>query len=54
MSAGPFTVFAPVNAGFDALPAGTVDSLLKPEAKDTLAKVLTAHVVSGKLSGARR
>ncbi len=50
--AGPFTVFAPVNAGFAALPAGTVDSLLKPEAKDTLVKVLTAHVVSGKLSAA--
>jgi uncharacterized surface protein with fasciclin (FAS1) repeats len=50
--AGPFTVFAPVNAGFDALPAGTVDTLLKPESKDTLTKVLTAHVVSGKLSAA--
>jgi uncharacterized surface protein with fasciclin (FAS1) repeats len=51
-SAGPFTVFAPVNAAFDALPAGTVDTLLKPESKDTLVKVLTAHVVSGKLSAA--
>lgn len=51
-SAGPFTVFAPVNAAFDALPAGTVDTLLKPESKDTLVKVLTAHVVAGKLSGA--
>ena len=50
--AGPFTVFAPVNAAFDALPAGTVDTLLKPESKDMLTKVLTAHVVAGKLSGA--
>ncbi len=53
MSDGPFTVFAPVNAGFDALPAGTVETLLKPENKDTLTKVLTAHVVAGKLSGAQ-
>ena len=51
-SAGPFTVFAPVNAGFAKLPAGTVDTLLKPENKGLLTKVLTAHVVSGKLSGA--
>ena len=43
---GPFTVFAPVNAAFDALPAGTVDTLLKPENKDTLAKILTCHVVA--------
>lgn len=49
-TAGPFTVFAPVNAGFDMLPPGTVDSLLKPENKDTLTKVLTAHVIAGKLS----
>jgi uncharacterized surface protein with fasciclin (FAS1) repeats len=49
---GPFTVFAPVNAGFAKLPAGTVDTLLKPENKKTLTKVLTAHVVAGKLSGA--
>ena len=49
---GPFTVFAPVNAAFDALPAGTVDSLLKPDMKDTLTKVLTYHVVAGKLSAA--
>ena len=49
---GPFTVFAPVNNAFDALPAGTVDTLLKPESKDTLTKVLTAHVVAGKMSGA--
>jgi len=44
---GPFTVFAPVNAAFAALPAGTVDTLLKPENKATLAKVLTYHVVPG-------
>ncbi|KKK86150.1 hypothetical protein LCGC14_2766110, partial [marine sediment metagenome] len=47
---GPFTVFAPVNAAFDALPAGTVETLLKPENKDMLTKILTAHVVSGKMS----
>jgi uncharacterized surface protein with fasciclin (FAS1) repeats len=46
-SPGPFTVFAPVNAAFAALPAGTVDTLLKPENKDMLVKVLTAHVVAG-------
>lgn len=46
-SAGPFTVFAPVNAAFAALPAGTVDTLLKPENKGTLTKVLTYHVVAG-------
>src|SRR4029078_11658982 len=45
---GPFTVFAPVNAAFDALPAGTVDTLLKPENKGTLTKVLTYHVVPGR------
>src|SRR5579871_5445886 len=44
---GPFTVFAPVNSAFAALPAGTVDNLLKPENKATLVKVLTYHVVSG-------
>ena len=49
-SKGPFTVFAPVNAAFDALPAGTVDTLLKPENKATLTKVLTYHVVSGRLT----
>ncbi len=43
--AGPFTVFAPINAAFAALPAGTVDALLKPENKATLDKVLTYHVV---------
>jgi len=42
---GPFTVFAPTNAAFEALPAGTVETLLKPENKDTLVKVLTCHVV---------
>ena len=50
---GPFTVFAPTNAAFDALPAGTVESLLKPENKDALTKVLTCHVVAAKaMSGA--
>ncbi|MFN0192820.1 MAG: fasciclin domain-containing protein [Aestuariivirga sp.] len=43
---GPFTVFAPVNAAFDALPAGTVDNLLKPENNDQLVKILTCHVVA--------
>ncbi len=47
--AGPFTVFAPTNEAFAALPAGTVDTLLKPENKAALTKVLTYHVVSGKL-----
>ena len=47
-SAGPFTVFAPTNAAFKMLPAGTVDNLLKPENKSALAGVLTYHVVSGK------
>ncbi|MEA5402236.1 fasciclin domain-containing protein [Arcicella sp. DC2W] len=46
---GPFTVFAPVNDAFENLPAGTVETLLKPENKATLAKVLTYHVVAGKL-----
>ena len=45
---GPFTVFAPTNEAFAALPAGTVDNLLKPENKATLTKILTYHVVSGK------
>jgi uncharacterized surface protein with fasciclin (FAS1) repeats len=45
---GPFTVFAPTNAAFGALPAGTVDTLLKPENKGTLTKVLTYHVVPGR------
>ena len=47
---GPFTVFAPTNAAFQKLPAGTVDTLLKPENKSTLTKVLTYHVVAGRLS----
>lgn len=46
-SAGPFTVFAPVNSAFDKLPAGTVETLLKPENKDMLTKVLTYHVIAG-------
>lgn len=45
---GPFTVLAPVNAAFDALPAGTVDTLLKPENKDQLAKILACHVIPAK------
>jgi uncharacterized surface protein with fasciclin (FAS1) repeats len=47
---GPFTVFAPTNEAFAKLPAGTVDNLLKPENKETLAKILTYHVVAGRLS----
>ena len=50
--AGPFTVFAPTNAAFAKLPAGTVETLLKPENKATLAKILTYHVVSGNLNAA--
>ena len=50
--AGPFTVFAPTNAAFAALPAGTVDTLLKPENKAMLSGILTYHVVSGKLDAA--
>ena len=46
---GPFTVFAPTNEAFAALPAGTVDKLLKPENKPTLVKILTYHVVPGRL-----
>jgi uncharacterized surface protein with fasciclin (FAS1) repeats len=46
MGKGPFTVFAPTNAAFEALPAGTVDTLLKPENKDQLIKILTCHVVA--------
>ncbi len=52
MGPGPFTVFAPTNDAFAALPAGTVDTLLMAENKDMLIKVLTAHVVAGKWSGA--
>ena len=51
-SAGPFTVFAPTNAAFAALPAGTVDTLLKPENKGALTGVLTYHVVPGKMDAA--
>lgn len=51
-SKGPFTVFAPVNDAFAALPEGTVETLLKPENKDMLVKVLTAHVAAGNWSGA--
>ncbi len=47
---GPFTVFAPTNAAFAKLPAGTVDNLLKPENKATLTKVLTYHVVPGRMT----
>jgi uncharacterized surface protein with fasciclin (FAS1) repeats len=50
--AGPFTVFAPTNEAFAALPAGTVDTLLKPENKGTLTKVLTYHVVPGRVDAA--
>lgn len=49
---GPFTVFAPVNDAFAKLPAGTVESLLKPENKETLVKILTYHVVAGNLDAA--
>jgi len=51
-SAGPFTVFAPTNAAFDKLPAGTVASLVTPEMKPTLTKILTYHVVPGRLTAA--
>src|SRR4029079_10129643 len=47
---GPFTVFAPVNDAFAALPAGTVDNLLKPDSKGTLSAVLHCHVVPGRLN----
>ena len=50
--AGPFTVFAPTNAAFAKLPAGTVETLLKPENKATLAKILTYHVVAGRYTSA--
>jgi uncharacterized surface protein with fasciclin (FAS1) repeats len=49
---GPFTVFAPTNAAFAKLPAGTVDTLVKPENKDQLTKILTYHVVPGRLTAA--
>lgn len=51
-SAGPFTVFAPTNAAFDKLPAGTVATLVKPENKATLTSILTYHVLAGKHSAA--
>ena len=51
-SAGPFTVFAPTNAAFGKLPAGTVETLVKPENKGTLTTILTYHVVAGKMSAA--
>jgi len=51
-SAGPFTVFAPTNAAFDKLPAGTVNALVTPEMKPTLTKILTYHVVPGRLMAA--
>ena len=50
---GPFTVFAPTNEAFAALPAGTVDNLLKPENKKTMDKILTYHVVPGRLIASR-
>lgn len=46
---GPFTVFAPTNEAFDKLPAGTVETLVKPESKETLTKILTYHVVAGNM-----
>ncbi|WP_202845095.1 fasciclin domain-containing protein [Luteimonas saliphila] len=51
--AGPFTVFAPTDAAFAALPAGTLDNLLKPENKDQLVAILTYHVVPGRYPAAR-
>jgi uncharacterized surface protein with fasciclin (FAS1) repeats len=51
-SPGPFTVFAPTNEAFAKLPAGTVETLVKPENKDTLTKILTYHVVAGRMSTA--
>ena len=51
-SAGPFTVFAPTNEAFDKLPKGTVETLVKPENKATLTKILTYHVVAGRMTSA--
>ncbi|PZS82824.1 fasciclin [Stenotrophomonas maltophilia] len=51
--AGPFTVFAPTNAAFNKLPAGTVDTLVKPENKAQLTRILTYHVVPGRFSSAQ-
>lgn len=50
--AGPFTLFAPTNAAFDKLPAGTVETLVKPENKSALTKILTYHVIAGKYDAA--
>src|SRR6476661_5684723 len=50
---GPFTVFAPTNAAFAKLPAGTVETLVKPENKETLTKILTYHVVPGRITAAQ-
>ena len=50
--AGPFTVFAPSDEAFKALPAGTVETLIKPESKDKLVKILTLHVIPGKVLAA--
>ena len=50
---GPFTVFAPTDAAFKKLPAGTVDTLVKPESKATLTKILTYHVVAGDFTAAK-
>src|SRR6184192_711050 len=52
-SAGPFTVFAPTNAAFPKLPAGTVDTLVKPENKEMLTQILTYHVVPGRYTGSQ-
>ena len=52
MGPGPFTVFAPTNDAFNKLPAGTVDTLVKPENKATLTSILTYHVVSGRMTSA--
>ncbi|AMJ67394.1 fasciclin [Hymenobacter sp. PAMC 26628] len=49
---GPFTVFAPTNEAFNKLPAGTVETLVKPENKETLTKILTYHVVAGRMTSA--
>jgi len=51
-SEGPFTVFAPTNAAFEALPAGTVETLVKPENKEKLQGILTYHVIAGKFNAA--
>jgi uncharacterized surface protein with fasciclin (FAS1) repeats len=51
VNAGPLTVFAPTNAAFDALPEGTVETLLKPENKDKLAQIVTSHAAPGTFAG---